>query len=110
MGRINRKEDTVDSLVRLIIEVERRERELAHSLQEEGRSEDIEELNRLHQTLTTSIREQGRNLGPLIEESELMRLEASKTSTAIQTIHNEWSTQPGGEVAVGSSLLWGEVC
>jgi len=107
--RINRKEDTVDSLVKLIIEVERRERELAHTLQEEGRSEDIEELNRLHQTLTTSIREQGRNLGPLIEESELMRLEASKTSTAIQTIHNEWSTQPGGEVAVGSSLLWGEV-
>jgi len=107
--RINQKEDTVDSLIKLIIEVDRRERELAHSLQEEGRSEDIEELDRLQQTLTTSIREQGRNLGPMIEESELMRLEASKTSTAIQTIHNEWSTQPGGEVAVGGSLVWGEV-
>ena len=107
--RINQKEDTADSLVKLIIEVDRRERELAHSLQEEGRSEDIDELNRLEQILITSIREQGRNLGPLIEEGELKRLEASKTSTSIQTIHNEWSCQPGGEVAVGDSLMWREV-
>jgi len=108
-GRVSQREDSVDRIVKLIMEVERRERELAHSLAGKVPSGDKEELDRLEKTLASSIREQGRNLGPMIEESEVMRIEAARISAAIEVLHKEWNSQPGAEVAVGGSLVWGEV-
>jgi len=107
--RINKREDTVDSLVRLMIEVYLREKEFSHALQQKGINEEMDELDRLERTLASSIREQGRNLGPLIDESHQMRLKASTTSAAIEKCYREWNTQPGGEVAAAGSHVWGEV-
>jgi len=107
--RINKREDTVDSLVKLISEVDCREKELSHNVQQKGINEEMDELDRLERTLASSIREQGRNLGPIIDESHQMRLKAATTSTAIEKCYREWNTQPGGEVAAAGSLVWGEV-
>jgi len=108
-GKVTQREDTVDRIVKLIMEVERRDRELVYSMSGKVTSGDREELERLERTLSSSIREQGRNLGPVIEESEGMRVEAGRISDRIEVLHKEWSLQPGGEVAVGGSLVWGEV-
>ena len=51
------------------MEVERRERELVYSMSGKVTSGDKEELQRLKRTLASSIREQGKYLGPVIEES-----------------------------------------
>ena len=52
----------MDRIVKLIMEVERREREFAHSLAGKVPSGDKEELDRLEKTSASSIREQGRIL------------------------------------------------
>ena len=61
-GRVSQREDSVDRIVKLIMEVERREREFAHSLAGKVPSGDKEELDRLEKTSASSIREQGRIL------------------------------------------------
>ena len=68
-GRVSQSEDMVDRIVKLIMEVERRERELVYSMSGKVISGDKEELQRLKRTLVSSIREQGKYLGPVIEES-----------------------------------------
>ena len=77
-GRVSQSEDMVDRIVKLIMEVERRERELVYSMSGKVLSGDREELEMLERTLASSIREQGRNLGPVIEESEGMRVDAGR--------------------------------
>ena len=61
---VSQREVTVDRIVKLIMEVERRERELVYSMSGKVTRGYIEELER---TLASSIREQGKNLGPVIE-------------------------------------------
>ena len=108
-GGGSEREDTVGRIVKLLEEVERKERELAHCKLGKVSSVDREELNRLERSLASSIREQGRNLGPVIEESVGMRTEAGRISERVGELHSEWIRQPGGEVAVGGSFVWGEV-
>ena len=59
---------SIVGLMRLIMEVERRDRELVYSMSGKVTRGDRKELERLERTLANSIREQGRNLGPVIEE------------------------------------------
>ena len=108
-GGGSEREDTVGRIVKLLEEVERKERELAHCKLGKVSSVDREELDRLERSLASSIREQGRNLGPVIEESVGMRTEAGRISERVGELHSEWIRQPGGEVAVGGSFVWGEV-
>ena len=108
-GGGSEREDTVGRIVKLLEEVERKERELAHCKLGKVSSVDREELDRLERSLASSIREQGRNLGPVIEESVGMRTEAGRISERVRELHSEWIRQPGGEVAVGGSFVWGEV-
>ena len=53
---------------------------MIYSLSGKVTSGDREELERFERTLASSIREQGRNLGPVIEESDGMRVDAGRIS------------------------------
>ena len=52
----------------------------------------------MERILASSIREQGKNLGPVIEESEGMRVDAGRIAERIEVVHKELSLQPVGEV------------
>lgn len=108
-GGASEREDTVMKIVKLIMDVDRRERELAHTSSNKVTMGDKEVLDMLEMTLTTSIREQGRNLGPVIEESVGMRGEAGRIIDRVEKLHGEWCRQPGGEVAMDRNMRWGEV-
>ena len=82
-GGGSEREDTVGRIVKLLEEVERKERELAHCKLGKVSSVDREELDRLERSLASSIREQGRNLGPVIEESVGMRTEVGRISERV---------------------------
>jgi len=103
------QEDTVSRIIKLILEVDSKERELEHSKLSQVTSLDKEELGKLERSLASSIREQGRNLGPVIEEGEGLVLEAREVAEKVDQIHSTWSRQPSIEVAVGGSLVWGDV-
>lgn len=50
----------------------------------------------MERILASSIREQGKNLGPVIEESEGMRVDAGRIAERIEVVHKELSLQPVG--------------
>ena len=81
--------------MKLLEEVDRKERELAHCKLGKVSSVDREELDRLERSLASSIREQGRNLGSVIEESVEMSTEAGRISERVGELHSEWIRQPG---------------
>ena len=92
-GGGSEREDTVGRIVKLLEEVERKERELAHCKLGKVSSVEREELDRLERSLASSIREQGMNLGPVIEESMGMRTEAGRISERVGELHSEWIGQ-----------------
>merc|ERR1712142_186625 len=95
-------------LTKLILDVERIKRELNGAESFESVETLIEFLVDLEKNVTHSIKEQDRNLGPLLDECDQMRIEAIKDSKQIDDHHQMWRCQPACEVAT-NNLRWNEV-
>jgi hypothetical protein len=78
-GRVSQSEDMVDRIVKLIMEVERRERELVYSMSGKVTSGDKEELQRLKRTLASTSGSRGS-----IWDLSLRRVDAGRISDRIE--------------------------
>ena len=104
------REKTLTDLIQLLLSISRKEDILAE--ESGGQKENGKGLvlfEHLARTLQTNIKEQGRNLLPVISECGKQQREVLKQLGRFVELHQDWKTQPAAGVVEEEVFQWGEV-
>ena len=104
------RENTLTDLIKLLLSIYRKEEILAE--ESGGQKENVKGpvlFEHLSRTLQTNIKEQGRNLLPVIAECGKQQREVLKQLGRFVELHHDWKAQPAARVAEEEMFQWGEV-
>ena len=97
------REDSLPGLIQRLVDISRKEEILAEDNFFKRKSEG------LHSTLQTNIKDQSRNLLPVLVECRRQQQEVEERLVEFKKLHEEWRRQPAAEVATEETFSWGEV-
>jgi len=72
-------------------------------------SSDLKKLEQLENVLSTNIKEQSRNLIPVIDEGKKRQKKTRELCGTLRKTHEEWRLQPARDVACSEMLQWPEI-
>jgi len=104
------RENTLTDLIQLLLSISRREEMLAEETGEQNEKGKGPALfEHLSRTLQTNMKEQGRNLLPVLEECGKQQREMLEKLARFVELHQDWKVQPAAQVAEEEMFQWGEV-
>jgi len=80
-----------------------------NSCQDGDCSNDLKKLEQLENVLSTNIKEQSRNLIPVIDECKKRQKKTRELCGRLRRTHQEWRLQPAQDVACSEMLQWPEI-
>ena len=104
------RENSLSDLTKLLVDISRKEEILAEgnsTMKAEGES--LLSFERLSRTLQTNMKEQSRNLLPVIEECGKQQEDLVERLGKFEKLHQDWRRQPAADVAAEEMFHWGEV-
>ena len=104
------RENTLTDVIKLLVSISRKEEILAEETggqTEKGKGPVL--FEQLSRTLQTNMKEQGRNLLPVIEECAKQQKEVLEKLVRFVELHQDWRDQPAAQVAEEEMFQWREV-
>jgi len=103
------REDSLIDLIKQLVDISRKEDILADDNFSKRKSEDLHLYEHLTRALQTNIKEQSRNLMPVLDECRKQQQEVRERLGGFEKLHQIWRRQPAAEVAAEETFSWGEV-
>jgi len=105
----SKREDSLVDLIKQLVDISRKEEILADDNFSRRKSEDLHLYEHLSRALQTNIKEQSRNLMPVIDACRKQQQEVREGLSGFEKLHQVWRRQPAAEVAAEETFSWGEV-